>query len=254
MSGLAERNANGRRAEHRTEAFLLDHFWVLKLSLELDGAVFLAHAPTRTLESLRQPTTVRPVAVIQSKSWEDGAEVEVARLFVERSDRQPQKEFFVSIRAVDHSGKNTDFFFSAEEVQSIFRRRTNTVGQEVFVFSITNERNFSQFQRRDREKESMISKALAGVDLEKNQAYLKQVFEMPGSGAVQALLIQVAENQWQMRSHDVLFEFERDENSIIHGWKCDSAGKKQIAPLLSDHPLDDFEFDPLNEEWIPRPQ
>lgn len=83
MSGLAERNAIGRRAEHRTEAFLLDHFWVLKLSLDLDGAVFLAHAPTRTLESLRQPTTVRPVAVIQSKSWEDGAEVEVARLFVE---------------------------------------------------------------------------------------------------------------------------------------------------------------------------
>lgn len=254
MSGLAERNANGRRAEHRTEAFLLNHFWVLKLSLDLDGAVFLAQAPTRTIESLRQPTTVRPVAVIQSKSWEDGVEVEVPRLFIERSDRQPQKEFFVSIHAVEHSGRSKDFFFSAEEVQSIFRRRTNPVGQEVFIFSITNERNFSQFRRRDREKESVISKALAGADLEKNHAYLKQVLEMPGSGSVQPLLIQVAENQWQMRSNEVLFEFERDENSIIHGWKCDSAGKKEIAPLLAGNPLDDFEFDPLNEEWIQRPQ
>jgi hypothetical protein len=43
MSGLAHRNKNGRLAEHRTTAFLLDHFWVLKQSVDLDGAVFFVH-------------------------------------------------------------------------------------------------------------------------------------------------------------------------------------------------------------------
>lgn len=32
------KHKNGRLAEHRTTAFLLDHFWVLKQSLDLDGA------------------------------------------------------------------------------------------------------------------------------------------------------------------------------------------------------------------------
>ena len=252
MSGLAHRNKNGRLAEHRTTAFLLDHFWVLKQSVDLDGAVFFVQAATRTAESLGHSSSHRPVAVVQARSWEDGAEVEVPKLLVERPDRQPQTEFFVSIHTADRTATASDYFFSAAEMQSVFRRKTNSAGQEVFVFSITNERNFSQFRRRDREKSGMISNALAGADPEKNQTYLRQVFEMPGSGSVRPPLIQVAENQWQMRFHDVLFEFERDDNAIVQGWKCDSAGRKVIKPFLTDNPFEDFEFDPLNEEWIPR--
>ena len=96
--------------------------------------------------------------------------------------------------------------------------------------------------------------SLADVDLQKNQTYLNKVCEMPGSGSIRPLMIQVAENQWQMRYRDVLFEFERNENSIIYVSKSDSSGKKVIAHLLADNPLDDYEFDPLNEEWVRRSQ
>ena len=67
-------------------------------------------------------------------------------------------------------------------------------------------------------------------------------------------LVQVAENQWQMRYRESLFEFDRDENSIIHGWKTDVTGKRQVNPLLPVRTLDDYEFDPLNEAWVQRPQ
>lgn len=254
MSELAKRNDDGRRAESRTEAFLLDRFWVLKLSVDLDGAVFVVQPATRSADSLHQHTTTHSFSVVQSRSYRDGAEVEVAGSFVELPDRKPQRQFFVSIHAVDSFGVASDYFFSAEEVQSIFRRKVNPAGQEVFVFSITDERNYSQFRRKNREKESMISKALADVDLQKNQTYLNQVCEMPGSGSIRPLMIQVAENQWQMRFRDVLFEFERNENSIIYVSKSDSSGKKVIAHLLADSPLDDYEFDPLNEVWVRRCQ
>ena len=54
MSDLAKRNEYGRKAEYRTEAFLLDQFWVLNLSVDLDGAVFLVRPATRSAVSLHE--------------------------------------------------------------------------------------------------------------------------------------------------------------------------------------------------------
>ncbi len=87
MSGLAKRNESGRLVEHCTEAFLLDHLWALKFSVDLGGAVFLVQSTTRSVESLPQQPSTRPVAVVQSKYCGDTAEAEVPRLFVERLDR-----------------------------------------------------------------------------------------------------------------------------------------------------------------------
>ena len=254
MSGLAQRNENGRRAEYRTEAFLLDHFWVLKFSVNLDGAVFLIQTPTRSVESLGTPPVARPVSILLSVFCGSDGTAEIPRLFVERPDRRPQKEVFVSIHAAEKPGEPTELFFSAEEVQSVCRRKTNAAGQDVFVFAVTQERNFSQFQRRSRVKADMISTALAGVDPGENQELLKRLIKTIGPGSVQPPLVQVAENQWQMRYRESLFEFDRDENSIIHGWKTDVTGKRQVNPLLPVRPLDDYEFDPLNEKWVQRPQ
>jgi hypothetical protein len=252
MSALANRNRNGRRAEHRTTAFLLNHFWLLKQSVDLDGAVFLVRAATQSAEALGDSSSHHPFAVVLARYFEEGAEVEVPKPLVEGPDGHARTEFFVSIHTADRASTSTVYFFSAEEIQSVFRRKKNSDGQEVFVFSITNERNFSQFLRRDRVKVSMICNALAGADRGKNQAYLQQIFEMPGSGSVRPPLVKVAENQWQMRSDDVLFEFEMDEDSIVRGWKCDSAGRKAIIPSFRENPFDELDFDPLNEEWVPR--
>ncbi len=40
-----------------------------------------------------------------------------------------------------------------------------------------------------------------------------------------------------------LFEFERDENEIIHGIKVDSSGRKQMTPF-SHCPIDAYRFAP----------
>ena len=252
MSDLAKRNEYGRRAEYQTESFLLDHFWVLKLSVDLDGAVFLVRPATRSAESLHQQAGSQSFVVVHSRAYGEGAEVEVPRLFVERPDRQPQTKCFLSVHAVDRSGAVSDYFFSAEEVQSVFSRKTNQRGQDVFAFAMTPERNFSQFQRNNGGRASMLSTAFAGIDMGGNDAFLKQMFET--SDSAQPLLVQVSENQWQMRHRETLFEFERDENEIIHGRKSGPSGEQQLTPLLTSRPLDNYVFDPFNEEWIQRPQ
>lgn len=208
MSDLVKRNELGRRAEHRTGVFLLDHFWVMKLAVELDGALFLVQPPTRTVAPLNQQSASRPFAVVKSMSCQEGAEVEVAKLLVERSDKQPQNSFFVSFHVLDSFGVASDYFFSAEEVQSCFKRKSNHAGQEVFVFGVTDEKNFSQFRRKPRDRVQMISKALSGTDLERNQAFLELVLEYHGAGSVRPPMVQVSENQWQMRHDQTLFEFE----------------------------------------------
>lgn len=252
MSDLAKRNEFGRKAELQTQAVLLDHFWVMKLSADLDGAVFLVQPSTRSVESLLQQTNACSFAVIQSKSCFEHAEVEISRLLVESPDRLPHRSFFISIQTVDHFGVVAEYFFSAEDVQSCFKKKSNHKGQEAFVFRVSEDKNFSQFQRKHREQIQMISKALSEVDLQKNQSFLKMVFELPDSGSVQPLMVQVSENQWQMRFDQTLFEFEKDENDIIHGWKCNQSDRKQLSPFLPAGSLNDFVFDPLNEEWIHR--
>jgi|GEM_PF-5591820 len=249
MSGLAERNDNGRRAEYRTEAFLLDHFWVLKYLVNLDGAVFLIQSPTRSVETLSQPPTAQPVSILLSVFCGADSTAEIPRLFVERLDRKTQKEVFVSVHAAKKPGEPTELFFCAEEVQSVCRRKTNPAGRDVFEFAATRERNFSQFQRRSRTKADMISAALAGVDPLENQEFFKRMIKVIGPRSVQPPLVQVGENQWQMRYRKFLFEFEQCENSIIHGWKCDKSGRRMINPFIPVSSLDDYEFDPLNEVW-----
>ena len=252
MLDLVKQNEFGRRAEHRTEVFLLDHFWVMKLAVGLDGAVFLVQSSTRTVDSLNQQIRSCRFAVVKSLSCQEGAEVEIAKLLVERSDRQPQNSFFVSIHILDSFGVASDYFFSAEDVQSCFKRKSNQTGQEVFVFSVTEGKNFSQFRKKPRDRVQMILKALSGPDLERSQAFLKLVLEHHVSGSVQPPMVQVSENQWQMRHDQTLFEFERDENDIIHGSKSDLSGQRPLTPFLPAGSFEDFVFDPFNEEWIPR--
>lgn len=253
MSDLAKRNEHGRRAEYRTEGFLLDHFWVFKISVDLDGAAFLVQPATRSAESLHHQTTTQPFAVVQSFAYGAGAEVEIARLLVEQPDCRAQQVFFASIHTVDRSGRDVDFFFSADEVQSVFKPTKNQSGQDVFVFAITGDRNFSQFQRNCQDRLGMIAKALVGATLERDKGYLSQVFELLGSGSVRPLLVQVSRNQWQIRHRESIYEFDLDENSIVHGWRTDPSGKREIAPLLVDSSLDDYEFDLLSQEWIHHP-
>ena len=77
MPDLAKRNESGRRAERRTEVFLLNYFWVMKLSVDLDGAVFLVQPTTRSVESMRQQAGF-PASVVKSLSCVEEAAVEVS--------------------------------------------------------------------------------------------------------------------------------------------------------------------------------
>ena len=124
MLDLAKRNESGRRAERRTEVFLLNHSWVLKLSVDLDGAIFVAQQGTRTVASVRQQAGFSPSAAVKAMFCPEGAEVEVSTLLVERPNRKAYKEFFVSVRFLNRFAAASDYFFYAEEVQSCFKRKS----------------------------------------------------------------------------------------------------------------------------------
>lgn len=250
MLDLAKRNESGRTAERRTEVFLLTQFWVMKLSVEIDGAVFLVKSPSWSVESKRQQGAFSPTAVVKSLSCLEGDEVGVSKLLVESSDRQPHVAFFLSVQTVDRFGVLADYFFSADEVQSCFKRKSSQDGEDVFIFGITDEQNFSQFRRKASEKVRMIFKSLSRAESEKDQDFLNNVLDRHSSGPVEPLMVQVSENQWQMRLDQTLFEFERDENKIIHGSRVDASGQRQLTPFLPSGSIDDFRFDPFNEEWV----
>jgi hypothetical protein len=157
----------------------------------------------------------------------------------------------------DEVGVVSDLFFSAEEVQSLFRRRSNSSGEEEFAFSITADRNFGQFRRTNRIKAGMITSALTTTDSAGSQALMTQASKLASSGSAWPPLVQVSQIQWQMRYRESLFEFELIDDpesgfAVVHGWKSDASGQRNLTPLATERPMDEYQFDPLNEEWVPR--
>ena len=80
MSDLAKQQENGTKGEARTQAFLLDEFWVLRRSVDVDGADYLVQIQADTTEELEaRQYSIQPFGVVQSKFFEGRNEVRLKR-------------------------------------------------------------------------------------------------------------------------------------------------------------------------------
>lgn len=113
------RQENGAIAEARTRAFLLDRFWILERSVDVDGADFIIQRRITTRSLLdRSPPRL---GFVQAKYYQDKRTTQhVHREYVLDNDGRPRSEFFV----VCHSGVEdcaSAYFLTASVINERFK-------------------------------------------------------------------------------------------------------------------------------------
>lgn len=175
------REQHGRIGELRTEAVLLEHFWVWKRSPDIAGADFLLQERAESLEELRKrELKIEVFGAVQAKFFENHNEVTIDATYVE-DDQGPRTEFFVFIHTDGKNGDRITYFFTASEIISEFRERSNADGKRVYVFSLTKDRDFAAFRNIPEAKQiQIIRDGMSRTELERNIAFIRSVwFPMP---------------------------------------------------------------------------
>ena len=109
---------NGAIGEARTKAFLLDRFWILERSIDIEGAdlIIQRRLTHRSLLDQKAPR----LAYVQAKYFQDRRTTQsVHREFVEDSQGNSHGEFFL----ICHTGSDDDsemFILAAQEIQANF--------------------------------------------------------------------------------------------------------------------------------------
>lgn len=113
------RMENGGIGEARTKAFLIDRFWILERSVDIQGADFIIQRRL-TSQNLLDENTPR-LGVVQVKFIHDERTTQyIHREYIYDNVGQPRKEFFLML----HTGFNDQkrqFLLSAEEIADNFQ-------------------------------------------------------------------------------------------------------------------------------------
>lgn len=175
MSILAKKEENGKKGEARTNAVLLDSFWVFTRSVDVEGADFLVQIPADTLEELREKTyKIQVLGMIQAKYFEGNNQVKILKKYVEDSMGIPRTEFFAMLHTNDKECEDVHYFFSATEIQTEFYRDLN---DEYYRFSITQDRDYANFKnKRKKDILSKIKNGILNTEEDRNLEFIKIIY------------------------------------------------------------------------------
>lgn len=105
---------NGSLGEARTKAFLMDRFWILERSVDVDGADFIIQRRV-TRQNLLDRDAPR-LGVVQVKFFESEHTTHyIPKVYIVDEENKPREEFFV----ICHSGMEDNpkiFFLTAKMI------------------------------------------------------------------------------------------------------------------------------------------
>jgi hypothetical protein len=172
MSELAKRAENGVLGETLTAAILMNNFWVLKRSVDIEGADLLIQEPTDTLEELfDRKIRIQVFGIAQAKFFELNNSVRIEKKYIEDDFGVARNEFFAFLHTRDEQYKNPCYFFTAKEVQEEFEDNDTH-----YRFAITKDRKYSQFLRPNNEILHTVATSLANVEKERNEAFIRKIY------------------------------------------------------------------------------
>jgi len=172
---LAKQEINGKKGEKRTEAILLDRFWVLKRSPDIEGADFLVQIPSESLEELFDAKKkIQVFGVIQAKFFEGDNQVKILKKYVEDDNGNPRTEFFAFLHTDNEKGENVHYFFTAKDIQNEFYLNKDKTH---YCFKLTTNRKYENY--RNLPKIEILDKIKQGI-LEteeiRNREFIKTVY------------------------------------------------------------------------------
>jgi hypothetical protein len=169
---------HGVLAEARTRAFLLDRFWVLERSVDIEGADFIIQRRL-TNRSLLDPSPPR-LGFIQAKVYVSASTTQyIHKEYVVDDSDTPRSEFFLMCHSGNEDSRRS-FMLSAADVKNNFRQtpaehsrpgRFALPGADVLV---------QKFEVVDHVRAlDQIDKALRDADFYKNRSFLSWALPRP---------------------------------------------------------------------------
>ncbi len=170
---LAKQDKNRAKGEVRTEAILLDEFWVIRRSVDVEAADFLVQLPSDSIEELRiKRDKIQILGIVQAKYFEGKNQVRIEKKYV-LDNGQPLTEFFAILHTDDINGENQHYFFSAQDIVNEFYLDSNN---EYYCFSLTNERDYGAFKNvKNKEILDTIRAAILQAEYSKNQKFINKL-------------------------------------------------------------------------------
>lgn len=156
-----------------TETALLKSFWVLKRSVDINGADFLVQQrenhEDRTLDG---PMTF---GLVQAKFFEGNNQVKIARSYVEY-EGNVRPDFFAFLHTLDVQKKESSYFFTASQILS---RWNITEDKSSYYFSLTLERDFTDHKNLTSDEiEKLITDSLSNTSSLQNRFVLQNFFNL----------------------------------------------------------------------------
>jgi hypothetical protein len=161
---------HGVLAEARTRAFLLDRFWVLERSVDVEGADFIIQRRL-TGRSLLDPSPPR-LGFIQAKFYASGGTTQyIHKEYVVDSAGAPRAEFFLMCHMGNEDDKRS-FLLSAVDIKNFFRE-TDAAHSRPGRFALPgSEVLLQRFEVLDQGRAlNQIDKALRDADFYKNRSF-----------------------------------------------------------------------------------
>lgn len=133
---------NGGLGEARAKAFLLERFWVLERSVDIQGADYLIQRRITSLNFMdKEPPKL---GVVQVKFIQDGATyVNINKSFICNTKGVPYEEFFLLVFS-GQEDKARSFLFSSQDIIENFKEKEDR-NHNIFVMQgekILNSKNF----------------------------------------------------------------------------------------------------------------
>lgn len=156
-----------------TESVLLQSFWVLKRSVDIDGADFLVQ--DREEEAVRVQKRPFTLGLVQAKFFEGNNQVRIARSYVEDKDGL-RPDFFAFLHTLNDLGKLSSYFFTSAEIA---RDWSTTKDKTDYFFSLTQDRLFSGYLNRSTSEISeSIADGLSRTRTHQTQFLLQKFFDV----------------------------------------------------------------------------
>ena len=250
MSDLAKRNENGEQGERRTDAILLNRFWVLKRSADVDGADFLVQIQSDSLQELRQNANrIQALGIVQAKFFEANNEVKVHTKYV-LENNIPRSDFFCLIHTNDIDGEDVHYFFTAYDIEQSLQK---TTCGSFFSFRLARDRQFSEF--RNLKKSTIldtIEDGVAKTEAQRNRDFIQKLYSIHFKATLHhddnpsfeyhlkrldGVNVVLCKN---LRSYQkYLLDMRRDlfENQGSYDWGTDGTGSKFLTSCIVAHHL-----------------
>ncbi len=221
------RQENGAIAEARTRAFLMDRFWVLERSADVEGADLIIQRRL-TSRSLLDRTPPR-LGFIQTKFFGSVSTTHYVHCeYVRDSDGNPQPEFFLICHTGTEDSSQT-YLLSAEDVAKHFRETPENHSKPKRFVLPGKDVLMQRFQVLDRRTAlDQIERALRDANFVKNRAFAAWVLpsvrdEIP---PILPMYEEPIDNRWtdipkefetlREAARHALYEFE-----TVHGYLCE---------------------------------